>query len=111
MTLFGWLLVGHLIGDFLVQTRWMADNKAKYLLPLIVHSAVYTAAVALAALQAGGLSPAALALIFFSHMLLDKRFVVELWARHITGADQSMWLKTMIDQSWHIIILALATQL
>jgi hypothetical protein len=111
MNLFGWLLVGHLVGDFLLQTRWMAEKKAREWPPLLAHCFVYTAVVALLALPAGGLSPVAIGLVFFSHILLDRRNLTDLWAKSITGTPDSQWLKTMIDQSWHIVILAVATLL
>lgn len=111
MTLFEWLLVGHLVGDYLLQTRWMAEKKAEEWYPLVVHCAVYTAAVFLLALPAGGLSPPAAALIFFGHLLLDKRAFVNFWAHKITCSENSSWLKIMIDQSWHVIVLALAASM
>lgn len=45
MSVFDTLLLGHLIGDFLLQTSWMAENKAKHILPLLVHSLVYTVSI------------------------------------------------------------------
>ena len=55
MGLFDWLLVGHLVGDYILQTRWMAEKKVKQILPLIIHSMVYTTTIALFALLAKGL--------------------------------------------------------
>lgn len=37
MSLFSYLLIGHLIGDFLFQTTWMAMFKTTKWVPLIVH--------------------------------------------------------------------------
>ena len=36
------LFVLHWIGDFVCQTRWMADNKSKSLLALTLHVSVYS---------------------------------------------------------------------
>jgi hypothetical protein len=36
------LFVLHWIGDFVCQTRWMADNKSKNLLALTLHVYVYS---------------------------------------------------------------------
>jgi Protein of unknown function (DUF3307) len=110
MGLFNWLLVGHFVGDYILQTCWM-QKKTKELLPLIVHSTVYTVAVALLALLAGGLSWWGIGLIFISHLVLDQRKFIEFWARRITSTNNIDWLKTMLDQSWHIVILGLATLL
>lgn len=109
MGLFDWLFVGHLVGDYILQTRWMAENKAKQWFPLTVHSAVYTAATALLALIAGGLSVYGISLIFFFHLLVDRRHFISFWASRITQSDNSDWLKIVLDQSWHILILAIAT--
>ena len=109
MNLFEWLLIGHLVGDFLLQTGWMAEKKEKEIWPLVAHSLVYTASVGLLALLGGGLSLPAIALIFLTHLLLDKRSFVNFWTYQITRSNNSMWLKIIIDQSWHIIILAFAT--
>lgn len=41
------LLAFHWIGDFLLQTRWQAENKSKRLLPLILHCCSYCIAICL----------------------------------------------------------------
>lgn len=109
MILFCWLLIGHLVGDYLFQTRWMAEKKEQELLPLIIHSALYTIIVTLLALLKGGLSIWGIGLIFVSHLILDQRKFITFWAQKITETDNIGWLKIMLDQSWHIIILGLAT--
>jgi hypothetical protein len=111
MNLFAWLLVGHLVGDFLLQTRWMAEGKTARWWPLLAHSTVYTGAVALLALPAGGLSWRGLALVFLAHLVLDRRRFVQFWVRRVTGAAGVPWLVIMTDQSWHIVVLAAATLL
>jgi hypothetical protein len=111
LTFFAWLLLGHLVGDFLLQTRWMAENKTALWYPLAVHSTVYTAAVALFSLAAGGLSPLAVAIVFLSHLFLDRRGFVNLWAQYLNRAENNDWLKIMIDQTLHVLVLALAVQL
>jgi len=109
MTLFEWLLVGHLVGDFLLQNRWMAEKKTRYWVPLLIHCSVYTLAVSLLALSAGGISWTGIVLIFAAHIILDRRKFVDFWANHITNAADIPWLKIMIDQSWHLVVLAAAT--
>lgn len=109
MGLFNWLLVGHFVGDFILQTRWMADKKAKELMPLIIHSAVYTITIALFSLLANGLSWWGIGLIFICHLILDQRAFVDFWAVKVNGNTNIDWLKITLDQSWHILILALAT--
>ncbi len=109
MNLFTWMLVGHLAGDFLLQSAWMAEKKAVEWKPLLAHCFTYTALVAIFALPVGGISLPAMALIFLGHLIIDKRKLVHLWAKHVSRADGNTWLKVVQDQSWHIIVLAAAT--
>ena len=101
-----WLMVGHMAGDFLFQTRWMASRKTKHLPALAVHAAVYTAAVWLASLPAGGLKPLCVLFVFAAHSVIDKRDITLWWCRHVTKADK-MWLLIMTDQALHVVILAM----
>lgn len=109
MNVFCWLLVGHLVGDFLLQTRWMADNKARQLTPLLVHALVYTGAVAAFAYLGGGLSLLAILAVLLSHVIIDRRNFTCFWVKHINKADDLLWMKIVVDQVWHILVLALVT--
>lgn len=105
MNFFEFLLVGHVIGDFLFQTNWMAREKANNFIALFVHSAVYTLFVGLAAVLAGQFSWLALLIVLFSHMFLDNRKFVYLWVKNINQSHDTAWLKIAVDQCWHLIIL------
>lgn len=114
MTPFAYLIIGHLIGDYLFQTSWMAANKAKQWLPLLTHSFVYTLSVSLVAyIGFGGLSILGIAFIFLSHVFLDRRTFVSWWAENIMGAKtkEVAWLKIAADQVFHIIVLAISLTL
>jgi len=87
----------------------MAEKKENEFWPLVAHSLVYTASVSLLALPGGGLSFPAIFLIFLTHLLLDKRSFVNFWACQVTKSNNNLWLKIIIDQSWHVIVLAIAT--
>ena len=67
------LLTGHLLGDFVFQTRWMVDNKHKPQV-LVIHVMVV---VALTALLLGSLHWPVLLLIYGSHLAMDA---VKTWA-------------------------------
>jgi hypothetical protein len=116
MNLFAWLFTGHLAGDFLLQTRWMAERKAQEWSPLVVHAALYTAVVALLGLLGGGLSPAGIAFLFLTHLILDRRTFVNWWSVLVSehgasnaGDGTPEWLRIVLDQSFHVVALALAT--
>lgn len=107
MNLFEWLLMGHLVGDYLLQNRWMAEKKSNELLPLMVHSLIYTGTVYLCSLPAGGITLTGVAIVFSSHLILDRRTLVRWWSTHITQAQDVFWLQIMTDQVFHLLVLAL----
>lgn len=106
------LLIAHLVGDYLFQTEWMAKYKAERWAPLLCHCLVYTAVIVLAAflIIPGGISVWAILLVFISHVILDNRKLVVFWYRVIMRVkdDGAKWLTIMIDQTFHLIILAFA---
>ncbi|MHB8984120.1 MAG: hypothetical protein ACYC4E_02055 [Carboxydocellales bacterium] len=59
--------------------------------------------------MAGGLSLTGIMIIFIAHLLQDRRAIVHFWAEHITQGSEVPWLMIMLDQSWHVVVLALAT--
>lgn len=104
------LLMGHLVGDFLCQTNWMAREKVRRYDGLRVHAAVYTLAVAVAARIADvSLGWIPLALLRVSHAVLDRRRVVCWWGRAVGGivAAENQWLMTVLDQVFHLLVLVL----
>lgn len=110
MSEFDALLVGHLIGDFLFQTGWMARYKATKWGPLLTHVVVYTLVVTLVGWWSGGLSVWAIVLIFVSHIVLDHKGFVGWWSRHVQSVTRptDAWVTIMADQVFHVIILMVA---
>ena len=106
MNLFSWLFIGHLAGDFLLQTRWMAENKNRNILPLLMHGIVYTLAVTGSSFMCGGLKWQYSVLIFLSHIFLDQRSFVKFWAEKVTRTTEVPWLLVVLDQTWHLLVLA-----
>lgn len=91
MTLVAWVFVFHFIGDFVLQSDWMAMNKSKRNIPLLTHIAVYGSCLLLfgplfALVNAG------------AHLITDfitSRVTSHLWARNerhyffvVIGLDQ-----------------------
>ncbi|MCL6635738.1 MAG: DUF3307 domain-containing protein [Peptococcaceae bacterium] len=107
MNYFEFLVIGHLAGDFLFQTGWMAAEKSKKFAALFVHSTVYTLFIGLASTLAGRFSLPALFVVLLSHMLLDNRKFVRFWVKKVNGAGDVEWLKIVVDQCWHLIVLGL----
>lgn len=111
-------IVAHLVGDYILQSHWMAQEKTRRHVAAAVHALCYTLPFLLITQ-----SPAAIAIICGTHFLIDRyrlaRFVV--WAKNgatgpITGtgyADDvppwlSVWLLIWADNTIHIIINGLA---
>lgn len=75
-------LLTHAVGDYVLQSDWMANQKTKSWLPAIVHVLTYTPLFLFFTT-----SPLALAVIGVSHLLIDHwrlaRFVI--WVRNWVG--------------------------
>ncbi|MBM7649487.1 hypothetical protein JOC78_002440 [Bacillus ectoiniformans] len=111
---FNLLFLAHLIGDFLFQTSWMSKYKSTRWVPLLVHCFVYTFTVSIFAwLTFGGLSFPAIGFIFITHVILDRRRFVQWWVSTIMQAKgpESAWLGIVVDQTFHLLVLAAALSL
>lgn len=82
------VLLAHLVGDYLLQSDWMATNKTKKWWPAWVHAFVYGLPF-LAVTQ----SPTALAVIVGTHAVIDRYRLVRylLWLKNFM-APRSSWL-------------------
>lgn len=118
MSVFDWLLVGHLVGDFLLQTNEMARRKAQNWPWLLRHLAAYMAVMmvvlgALAWTHSVAIWAAGFAwlLIGVTHAILDRRDFTRWWMRVIGIPPDVMWLNIAVDQVFHIVTLAAAAQI
>ena len=92
-------LIGHLVGDFILQNDWQAMNKKantlKGWVACLVHCILYTLAVCLCT---GWWKPHLIGLVFLSHFPIDKTYIVAWFMiksgsfRRIIG-DQSVWYR------------------
>jgi hypothetical protein len=107
-------IVAHLVGDYILQSHWMATDKVRNSLAAAVHAVTYTLPFAFLTW-----SLPALALICSTHFVVDRwrlaRFLV--WAKNgargpvtATGypADVppwlAVWLLIIADNILHILI-------
>lgn len=114
-------IVGHLVGDYLLQNDWMALNKKKSTLPCVIHCALWTIAVCVFAdwpLQ--GWIPA---ILFATHFLQDRTQVISFWMTRINSQSRFMrcddfdmtdmrvipglgpWSVIVVDNVWHIVTI------
>ena len=118
MSLFDWLLVGHLVGDFLLQTDGMAKYKAIDWTWMLRHVGLYLAIMAVV-LGAYALSTPVplwalgLALVFIgvTHIILDRRGFTLAGMRLIGITSDLGWLIIVADQVFHLLVLVVVVQI
>jgi hypothetical protein len=112
--LVGGLGVSHFVGDFLLQSNWMALGKSKRLVPLLTHALVYSLCFL-------WLGPAFVAITFLCHTITDfctSRLTSSLWfvsentATWIEGCacgDRECWTTTVVYDSakrhWFFVVI------
>ena len=101
---FSLAILGHLVGDYLLQNDWMALNKKRRSLPCAVHCAIWTAAVCY---FTGWGWVAALAL-FAMHFAQDRTEVITWWMnrmgqRAFVNGPCAPWSVIVVDNVWHLL--------
>ena len=117
MSLFDWLLVGHLVGDFLLQTEMMAEGKVESWSWMVKHIGLYMAvmvvvigAYALTHLVPFWLIVVVLLFIAGTHVVLDRRHFTQGWMRLVGISPDHPWMPIVVDQVFHVSVLAVAAQ-
>ena len=114
MNAFTWLLVGHMVGDWLLQSDWMAREKKQSFISKagMTHFVLYTIVVmAMVWLFCGdGKSPiyylAIGLVIFVSHWLIDATTIVERWMQFYGQDSNRDFMRIIVDQTMHLVVLA-----
>ena len=113
MNMFTWLLLGHFVGDWILQNDWMAKGKKKALLTPagMVHFTIYTFTI-MGALWLSGVTDTDPMfyltigiVVFLSHWLVDATNMVEWWMRAYRQSDLEI-VKLMVDQVLHLLLLS-----
>lgn len=99
-------LIGHLVGDYLIQNDWMALNKKQSTLHCAVHCGLWTAAVILFAWW-----PIWTAIpLFLTHFVQDRTKIVSRWMDLVgqksfrTGIC-APWSAIVVDNVWHLVAI------
>lgn len=116
MSLFDWLLIGHLVGDFLIQSDNMARSKQHR--PMMLghisfYMVVMTPIIVIYALTHSlpvWLIVAALLFLAGTHAILDRRDLTVRWMRFISMSPNRLWLVIVVDQVLHLLTLAIVAQ-
>lgn len=94
----------HLIGDWILQTDWMARNKTSLRhIAAWVHGAIQGLCLGVALGSQAGL------VLGFIHVLIDTRVPVEWWIRRVkqcAKAPEAASIAIWLDQTFHIICIA-----
>jgi len=101
-------IIGHLVGDYLLQNDWMALNKKKRTLPCAIHCTLWTLAVCA---FANWWTLPAVAVLWVTHFAQDRTQIVLYWMTKINRQPEFVkppsapWSITVIDNVWHIVTL------
>lgn len=123
-------IIGHLVGDYLLQNDWQALNKKKvgnpnfklcsefcidcicvrvFSLHCAAHCLLWSLAVCV---LAGWFSPLVFSLLFVTHYAQDRTDIVSWWM-DLIGQKQfrtgvcAPWSVIVVDNVWHIVTLFL----
>jgi hypothetical protein len=117
MSLFDWLLVGHLVGDFLLQTDSMARYKAQSWSWMLKHVGIYLAVmvIVIGTYMLNHPVPlwvvgAVLLFIGGTHIILDRRAFTLWWTDRLGVSSDLTWLPIVADQIFHLLVLVVVTQ-
>jgi hypothetical protein len=95
------MILGHLIGDYLLQNDWMATQKKKHeglgWSACLVHCFLYTAAVCV---TMGNFDIMWVVVVFFSHFAIDKFPVVEWYSKLIGSRSIDKFLNEAENQEY-----------
>lgn len=120
-------IVGHLVGDYLLQTDWMALGKKENCYVCMLHALLWTLCVCLFAgwpLQGAWIAP----ILFVTHFIQDHTNIVS-WLMRLKWKDQSKFMESdrlvfgthecdasiihglgpwsiiVVDNVWHIVTI------
>lgn len=101
-------LIGHLVGDYLLQNDWMALNKKKKgwrgEMACNVHCMLWTLSVLL---FTGWWDWTHFVLVYLSHYLLDRSRIVPFLVNSINVKQPQPWVYIMYDNVLHLLFLYL----
>lgn len=117
MSFFDWLFIGHLVGDFLLQSDRMARNKGTRWRWMATHVGLYMAAITPVLVGYALTHPLPLGWVVGSwlfvlgtHIVLDLRDFTARWMRFVGMATDHAWLPIVVDQVFHVLTLAVVAQ-
>lgn len=110
-----WLLMGHLLGDYVLQNDWMAGNKTSRERPVLghyactVHCGLYTLAVWLCSWR--WMPWWGLVVCFAVHWPVDRFRLAFWWMSRVSGQKAfaagplAPWSVIVVDNVFHLLTL------
>lgn len=92
----GMLWFAHCMGDMVLQTKFLADFKSKYLYPMLTHVFIWSASISFMLNFLGIFAPWKFAFLFLGHWAMDN------WKSKQPRDHEHMWCM-YVDQGWHFI--------
>ena len=90
-----WIVFAHFMGDYALQSSWIARNKAKFWYIMLAHGAIWTACICAGLQYLGILTWYKIPFLLIGHMAMDT-------LKHENAKKgDAAW--TYIDQSWHLL--------
>lgn len=114
-------IIGHLVGDYLLQNDWMALKKKKASLPCIVHCLLWTLSVMFFAEWYGWRDIGwaserywfdwrVFGFLFITHFIQDRTQIIKHWMRFNGQSSFALpplgpWSVIVVDNVWHIVAI------
>ena len=111
-------IVGHLVGDYLLQTDWMAKNKKRDSFPCLVHCYLWTISVMFFSGWTNLiewnrlLAVTVFWILFLTHFIQDRTQIIVWWMRlkwkdqsEFTKYPMAPWSLVVVDNVWHIVTI------
>lgn len=104
-------LIGHLVGDYLLQNDWIALNKKKSgsegRATCFIHCWIWAGMVCA---FAGWWSYPVFALLFVAHYIQDRTHIITRWMdfigqKEFRAGPCAPWSSIAVDNVWHIVTI------
>lgn len=115
--LFIFMFLGHIVGDFLLQTENMALRKKDQYFFLTIHCIIYSICVSLGAFFVTQVLEVIIIIFLVSlgtHLILDRRHLTYWYIKKVKLSKlskDSQLIFIIIDQCFHILILIILAEL
>lgn len=102
-------VIGHMVGDYLLQNDWMATKKKQRSLPCLVHCVLWTISVLV---FSGWWRWDVAIFLFVCHFIQDRSQLIVKWMsiqqKGFMEPPLGPWSIIVVDNVWHLVQLWIA---